>query len=64
MKDIEKEEVLDGGSFGTTFIAKFNGKEVALKQLHARNDKVPKFLSRVALCMKILLDLKHYVTTL
>ena len=45
MKDIEKEEVLDGGSFGTTFIAKFNGKEVALKQLHARNDKVPKFLS-------------------
>ena len=64
MKDIEKSEVLGRGSFGTTFIAKFDSKEVALKQLHARNDKVPKFLSRVALCMKILLDLKHYVTTL
>ena len=31
MKDIEKGEVLGGGSFGTTFNAKFNGKEVALK---------------------------------
>ena len=57
MKDIEKGEVLGGGSFGTTFIAKFNGKEVALKQLHARNDEV-------VLCMKILLALKQYVTTL
>ena len=44
MKDIEKGEALGGGSFGTTFIAKFNGMEVALKQLHARNDEVPKFL--------------------
>ena len=44
MKDIEKGEVLGGGSFGTTFIANFNGKEVALKQLHASNDEVPKFL--------------------
>ena len=25
MKDIEKGEVLGGGSFGTTFTAKFNG---------------------------------------
>ena len=57
MKDIEKGEVLGRGSFGTTFIAKFNSKEVALKQLHARNDKV-------ALCMKILSALKQYVTTL
>ena len=46
IKDIEKGEVLGGGSFGTTFIAKYNGKEVALKQLHARNDKVPKFLKK------------------
>ena len=30
IKDIEKGEVLGGGSLGTTFIAKFNGKEVAL----------------------------------
>ena len=44
IKDIEKGKVLDGGSFGATFIAKFNGKQVALKQLHARNDEVPKFL--------------------
>ena len=44
MKDIEKGEVLGGGSFGTNFIAKFNGKEVALKQLRARNDEVLKFL--------------------
>ena len=55
MKDIEKEEVLDGGSFGTTFITKFNGKEVALKQLHARNDEVPKFLKEA----KILSCLMH-----
>ena len=55
MKDIEKGEVLGGGSFGTTFIAKFNGKEVALKQLHARNDEVPKFLSEA----KILSCLMH-----
>ena len=45
IKDIEKGEVLGGGSFGTIFIAKYNGKEVALKQLHARNDEVPKFLT-------------------
>ena len=44
MKDIEKSEVLGGGSFGTTFIAKFNSKEVPLKQLHARNNEVTKFL--------------------
>ena len=44
IKDIEKCEVIGGGSFGTAFIAKFNGKEVALK-LHARNDEVPKFLN-------------------
>ena len=43
MKEIEKGEVLVDGSFGTTFISKFNGKEAALKQLHARNDKIPKF---------------------
>ena len=30
LKDIENGEVLGGGSFGTTFTAKFNGKEVAL----------------------------------
>ena len=57
MKDIEKSEVLGRGSFGTTFIAKCNSKEVALKQLHARNGKV-------ALFMKILSALKQYVTTL
>ena len=34
MKYIEKDEVLGGDSFGTTFIAKFNGKYVVLKQLH------------------------------
>ena len=55
MKDIEKGEVLGGGSFGTTFIAKFNGKEVALKQLHARNDEVPKFLKEA----KIMSCLMH-----
>ena len=32
IKDIEKCEVIGGGSFGTTFIAKFNAKEVTLKQ--------------------------------
>ena len=42
MKDIEKGEVLGGSSFETTFIAKFNGKEVALKQLYARNDEISK----------------------
>ena len=55
MKDIEKGEVLSGGSFGTTFITKFNGKEVALKQLHARNDEVPKFLKEA----KIMSCLMH-----
>ena len=55
MKDIEKGEVLGGGSFGTTFIAKFNGMEVALKQLHARNDEVPKFLKEA----KIMSCLMH-----
>ena len=68
MKDIEKGEVLGGGSFGTTFIAKFNGKEVALKQLHARNDKVPKFLSEAKIfsCLmhEKMLALKQYVTIL
>ena len=43
IKDIEKGEVLGGDSFGTTVIAKFNGKKVALKQLHARSDEVSKF---------------------
>ena len=55
MKDIEKGEVLGGGSFGTTFNAKFNGKEVALKQLHPRNDEVPKFLKEA----KIMSCLMH-----
>ena len=55
MTDIEKGEVLGGGSSGTTFIAKFDGKEVALKQLHARNDEVPKFLKEA----KILSCLMH-----
>ena len=55
MKDIEKGEVLGGGSFGTTFIAKFNGKEFALKQLHARNDEVPKCLKEA----KIMSCLMH-----
>ena len=55
MKDIEKSEILGGGSFGTTFIAKFNSKEVPLKQLHARNDKVPKFLKEA----KIMSCLMH-----
>ena len=41
-KDIEKREVLDGGSFGTTFVAKFNGKEFSLKQLHVRNNEEQK----------------------
>ena len=44
MKDIEKGEVSGSGSFETTFITNFNGKEVVLKQLHARNDEVPTFL--------------------
>ena len=43
MKDTEKEEILGCGSFGTTFIVKFNGKEVDLKKLHALNNKVSKF---------------------
>ena len=55
IKDIEKSEVLGRGLFGTTFIAKFNGKEVALKQLRARNDKVPKFLKEA----KIMSCLMH-----
>ena len=45
IKDIEKWEVIGRGSFGTTFIAKFDGKEVALKQPHTRNDEVAKFLN-------------------
>ena len=44
IKDIEKGEVSGSGSFETTFITNFNGKEVVLKQLHARNDEVPTFL--------------------
>ena len=55
IKDIEKGVVLSGGSFGTTLIAKFNGKEIALKQLHARNDEVPKFLKEA----KIMSCLMH-----
>ena len=55
VKDTEKGEVLGGGSFGTTFNAKFNGKEVALKQLHPRNDEVPKFLKEA----KIMSCLMH-----
>ena len=54
MKDIEKGECLGGGSFGTTFIAKFNGKEVALKQLHARNDEVPKFLKEAKVMSRLM----------
>ena len=55
IKDIEKSEVSGRGLFRTTFIAKFNGKEVALKQLHACNDKVPKFLKQA----KIMSCLMH-----
>ena len=34
--------VQENSSFGTTFIAKFNEKEVTLKKLHALNDEVSK----------------------
>ena len=36
-------------------LSKFNGKEAALKQLHACNDKIPKFLKEV----KIMSCLMH-----
>ena len=58
MKDIEKGKILGGGSFGTTFITKFNGKEVALKQLHGVTTKFQNLFKKrklwVALCVKIL----------
>ena len=43
LNDVEKWEMLGAGSFGTTFLGKFKGKEVALKQLHASQNEVPKF---------------------
>ena len=55
IKDIEKGNALGGTSFGTTFIAKFIGKEVSLKQLHARNYEVLKFLKEA----KIMSSLVH-----